>query len=51
MTKRNAERGGTAATDLQVEAEQRAMQVHVHQVAAHDTDKKRSCATFAAAAQ
>ena len=30
---KNAERGGTAATDIQLEAEQRAM--HVHQVAFH----------------
>ena len=40
----NVERGGTAATDLELESEQRAMQaLHDHQVAAHaaaDTDKK-----------
>ena len=41
---RNAERGGTAATDTQLEAEQRAMQaLRVHQVAFHaaaDADTK-----------
>ena len=41
---RNAERGGTAATDIQLEAEQRATQaLHVHQVAFHaaaDADTK-----------
>ena len=41
---RNVERGGTAATDIQLEAEQRAMQaLHVHQVAFHaaaDADAK-----------
>ena len=40
----NVERGGTAATDIQLEAEQRAMQaLHVHQVAVHaaaDADAK-----------
>ena len=41
---RNVERGGTAATDIQLEAEQRAMQaLRVHQVAVHaaaDADAK-----------
>ena len=41
---KNVERGGTAATDLQLEAEQRAMQaLRVHQVAVHaaaDANKK-----------
>ena len=41
---RNVERGGTAATDIQLEADQRAMQaLHVHQVAFHaaaDADTK-----------
>ena len=41
---RNVERGGTAATDIQLEAEQRAMQaLHVHQAAFHagaDADTK-----------
>ena len=41
---RNVERGGTAATDIQLEAQQRATQaLHVHQVAVHaaaDADTK-----------